>query len=251
MAADPRQLQAELKRLRRDEGRSLPKLIASPSVRAALGNPPGAALLERFDAAVISLGNDLKSLALKNAYAIGLREPANLTTRRENFGAQEAVDRGPDTIQNWEDEKLRELVTRLLSGAVPVASSHLLVAVAVAGNRIQVVAEGEAESGTPMRQWFNPNPEPFLPGFLYQLPAHLRPSRLTITVLFLDQPPARAWAEAAGDLLAWTCGDGRQELVITSGGIPGIDAAAHAAVHWDDPMPGVFHGVAWEWKPGT
>jgi predicted Rossmann fold nucleotide-binding protein DprA/Smf involved in DNA uptake len=36
--------------------------------------------------------------------------------------------------------------------------------------------------------------------------------------------------EAAGDLVAWTCGDGRQELTITSGGIPGINAAAHAAV---------------------
>jgi hypothetical protein len=251
MGADPQLLEAELKRLRRDEGRTLPKLIASPAVRAALGHPQDAALVERFDAAVISLGNDLKSLALKNAYAIGLREPANLTTRRENFGAQEAVDRGPDTIQNWEDEKLRELVTRLLSGAVPVTSSRLLVAVAVAGNRIQVVAEGEAESGRPMRQWANPVPDPFLPAFLYQLPAHLRPSRLTITALFLDQPPARAWAEAAGDLLAWTCGDGRQELVITSGGIPGINAAAHAAVHWDDPMPGVFHGIMWEWKPGS
>lgn len=251
MAADPGQLSAELKRLRRDEGRTLPKLIASPNVRAVLGDPPDASLLERFDAAVMSLGNDLKSLALKNAYAISLQEPANLTTRRENFGAQDAVDRSPDTIQNWEDEKIRELVTRLMSGAVPVRSSHLLVAFAVAGRRIQVVAEGEAESGSAMRQWANPHPEPFLPAFLYQLPAHLRPSRLTITALFLDQAPSRAWAEAAGDLLAWTCGDGRQELTITSGGIPGLDAAAHGAVHWDDPMPGVFHGIIWEWQSGN
>lgn len=250
MAPEPRQLEAELKRLRRDEGRTLPKLTASPNIQAALGNPPAAALMERFDAAVISLGNDLKALALKNAYAIDVREPANLRTRRENFGAQEGVDRGPDTIQNWEDEKLGELVTRLLSGAVPVTSSHLLVAVAVTGKRIQVVAEGEAEAGSPMRQWANPHPESFIPAFLYQLPAHLRPVRLTITALFLDQPPARAWAEAAGDLLAWTCGDGRQELTIHSGGIPGLDAAAHVAVHWDEPMPGVFHGVTWAWPPG-
>lgn len=245
MAPEPHQLEEELKRLRRDEGRTLPKLIASQNVRAALGNPSDAALLERFDAAVLSLGNDLKSLALKNAYAIGLREPANLRTRRENFGGQEAVDRGPDTIQNWEDEKLGELVTRLLSGAVPATSSHLLVAIAVAGDRIQVVAEGEAQTGSPMRQWFNPNPEPFVPAFLYQLPAYLRPLRLTIAALFLDRPPARAWAEATGDLLAWTCGDGRQELAISDGGIPGIDAAANVAVHWDEPIPGIFYGVTW------
>jgi hypothetical protein len=246
MTTDPDGLQAELKRLRRDEGRTLPKLIASPNIRAALGNPPQAALLERFDAAVISLGNDLKTLALKNAYAIGLREPANLRTRRENFGAQEVVDRGPDTIQNWEDEKLGELVTRLLSGAVPVASSHLLVAVVVAENRIQLVTEADAEVGRPMRQWANPNPEPFLPGFLYQLPAHLRPVRLTITGIFIDQMPMHAWAEATGDLLAWVCGDERQELTITDGGLLGIPAAAHVAVHWNEPMLGVFYGFAWK-----
>jgi hypothetical protein len=245
VAVEPTALRRELQRLRRDDGRTLPKLLASPSLRTALGDPPEAALVERFDAAVISLGNDLKSLALKNAYAIGVREPGNLTTRRENFGAQEVVDRGPDTIENWENEKLNELVTRLLTGAAQVGAQHLLVAVAVENGRIQVVAEGEAQSGGAMRQWANPNPEPFLPAFLYQLPQHLRPTRLTISAYFTDTVPERIWAQAAGDLLAWVCGDGQQDLTIVSGGIAGLPAAGHVSVHWDEPMPGVFYGLAW------
>jgi hypothetical protein len=245
MVHDRNDLRAELRRLRRDEGRTLPKLLASPNVRAALVDPPEAVLVERFDAAVISLGNDLKSLALKNAYAIGKREPGNLTLRRETFGSQEVVDRGPDTIENWENEKLDELVTRLLVGAVPLGARHLLVAVAVGEGRIQAVGEGEAESGGAMRQWANPNEKPFLPAFLYQLPSHLRPERLTISVFFVDALPGRVWAQATGDLLAWSCGDGRQELAVTEGGITGVDAVAHVAVHWDEPMPGVFYGIVW------
>jgi len=238
-------LRAELKRLRRDEGRTLVKLLASPTIRAALGDPSEGRLLEQFDAAVLQLGNDLRSLALKNAFAIGMREPAILKTRRETFGAQEAVERGPDTIVNWENEKLEELVARLLAGGQRRQDEHLLVVVAITGGVITVVAEGLSLSGTPERHRYNPVGEPFIHAFIYQLPPYAAPNRLTIAGLFLDQPPGTVYAEATGDLLGFCCGDGRQRLDVVAGGIPGIEAAAHVAVHWDKPQPGVFFGLHW------
>jgi hypothetical protein len=61
----------------------------------------------------------------------------------------------------------------------------------------------------------------------------------------MDSTPEKVFAEATGDLLAFVCGDGRQELTVSSGGIPGIEAAAHVAIHWDEPLHGVFYGVVW------
>lgn len=245
MAGDAASLRRELKALRRDEGRTLVKLLASPALRDALGNPDERQLLASFDGAVLSLGADLRSLALKNAYGIGLRDPGILTTRRERFGAQPEVSRGPDTVNNWEDEKIEELVARLVAGAGLPAHAHHMIAVAVQEGAILVVTEGEAESGTPMRSQFNPNREPFLPGYIYQLPAHLHPGRLTMSVFFMDEPPGTVYAAAAGELLMVLCGEGRQELRLVPGGIPGMEAAAYASVHWDEPAHGVWFGVAW------
>lgn len=245
MDIDEAALRAELKGLRRDEGRTLVKVLACPQLRAALGDPPEGQVVARFDAAIAALGADLRSLALKNAYAIGLRDPLILKTRRENFGAQEVVSRGPETVNNWENEKIEELIAQLAAGTTPPQYEHHMVAVAVADSVISVVAEGEALSGKPMRQLANPNKEPFLPGFMYQLPEYLSPGKLTIAVLFMDGTPRRVFAEATGDLLAFMCGDGKQELIVSPGGIPGIDAAAHVAVHWDEPLHGVFYGVVW------
>jgi hypothetical protein len=152
MDLDEVALRAELKSLRRDEGRTLVKLLECPQLRAALGNPPESQLVTAFDAAITALGADLRSLALKNAYAIGLRDPLILKTRRENFGAQEVVSRGPETINNWENEKIEELIAQLVAGAVLPQYEHHMVSVAVAGGRILVAAEGEALSGKPMRQ---------------------------------------------------------------------------------------------------
>ena len=245
MEPTPDDLRGELKWLRRDEGRTLAKLAQCPAVRAALGDPPEADLLAEFDAAVTNLGFDRKTLALKNAYAIGLRDPQILTTRRETFGARPEVDRGPETINNWEDERIDDLVTRLVAGTSRPSYDHHMIAVAVSHNVITVVAEGESASGAPMRQMFNPNREPFLPGFIYQLPSYLALKKLTIVVLFMDDVPAKVYSEGSADLLAFVCGDENRELDITAGGLPGIDAAAHAAVHWDQPLHGVFYGVVW------
>lgn len=236
----------ELKWLRRDEGRTLVRLQACPAIRQALGNPPERQLVDRFDDAVAQLGNDLRSLAVKNALGIGLNDSKTLTWRRETFGAQAVVSRGPDTVTNWENEKLRELAARLAAGSTRDAD-HWLVAVAVEGGRIVVVGEGQAESGTPMRQLFNPNPEPFFPGFIYVLPRYVTPERLTMSVFFMDAVPECVFSEASGDLLAFICGDGRQRMRITPGGIAGLeDAAAHVDVSWVGPVSGVYYGVIWQ-----
>lgn len=247
MAFEPAVLRRELKALRRDEGRTLVKLLASPAIRLALGDPPEGDLLIRFDGAVADLGTDVRSGALKNAYGIGQRDPGTLKTRREKFGAEPRVNRGPDTITNWENEKIDELVARLAAGTAQPQYQHHLVAVAVRGRTVVVIAEGEAEPGKPLRQRGNPDATPFLHGFLYDLPPHLRPGRLTICVMFMDDVPTVAWAAAGADVFIVSCGDARQQLDITPGGIPGLqDAAAHAAIHWDSPAQGIYFAIAWD-----
>ena len=247
MELDVSSLRNELKWLRRDDGRTLVKLRDCPMVRAALGDPPESELRQQFDAAVAALGSDLRSLALKNAYAIGVADPLILTTRRENFGALKAVSRGPETINIWENAKIDELVAQLSAGALRQHDEHLLIAVAITAGVITVVAEGAAMSGSPMRQRFNPLTESFVPAFIYQLAPYATPSRLTISLMFMDSAPSRVFAEATGDLLPFVCGDGKQELDIQPGGIPGMEAAAHVAVHWDQPLQGLFYGIVWRY----
>lgn len=246
MSRDADRLRRELKRLRAGEGRTLVKLLRSAEVRAVLGDPPEVDLVSAFDAAISSLGNDLKSLALKHSYAVGLRQPDNLTKRREAFGAQRVVSRSPDTIGGWEDEAIDELVAQLVAGSSSRVTEELLVAVAIGGaGRIVVVAEGAAMSGQPMRQFANPVPDPFLTAFIYRLPPFARPRRLTLGFFFLDRKPSRVDAEASGDLLGFVAGDQRQELHLVDGGIPGLEAVAHAAVHYEDPAPEIFYGARW------
>lgn len=246
MPLDAPQLRRELKQLRAGDGRTLVKLLRSREVRRALGDPPESELISAFDAAVVSLGNDLKSLALKHAYGIGLRHPDNLTKRREAFGAQEAVSRSPDTVSGWEDEALDEFIAQLLAGGTRQVADELMVAVAIDGaGRIVVVAEGAALSGAPMRSFYNPVPEPFMPAFIYRLPPYATPRRLTLGLFFLEKEPSRVEAVASGDLLGLVAGDGRQSLDLMAGGIQGLDAVAHAAVHYEQPRPEVFFAVHW------
>lgn len=247
MKLDVDVLRSELRRLRRDEGRTLVKLLASPTVRLAVGEPPEAELLERFDADVSALGNDLKSLALKHAFGIGLKDPGTLTNRRITFGAQKAVSRGPETVTNWENEKVEELVARLIAGTSTRADEHLLVAVAVENRYISVVGEGVAMSGRPQRQLFNPVREPFIPAFIYQLPMHARVNRLTISTIFIDEAPSDLYSEGAGDLLAFLCGDGKRRMELVAGSFGEIEAVCWAAVHWDRPEQGIFYGTCWRW----
>lgn len=86
------------------------------------------------------------------------------------------------------------------------SAAHWLVAVAIEAGRIVVVGERQAERGSPMRQLFNSNTEPFLPGSIHQLPRYVSPERLTISAYFMDVVPRSVFSEAAGDLLAFICG---------------------------------------------
>lgn len=246
MADAGEQLRAELKHLRRDEGRTLTKLLSCDHVIDALGVPRGRDLLRAFDDAVQSLGLDQRSLALKNVYGIGLRDPDILKTRRETFAAQASVNRSPDTVTNWENEKIDELIARLQAGGIKPVIDSWLVAVAIEKGRVVVVGEGPAETGSPMQQLFNPASEPFIPAFLYQLPRYVTPAKLTVSLFFMDSAPEQVWSAASGSLLACLCGDGRQQLTVEPGGIPGLEEAhAHANVHWKAPQQGEFYAVNW------
>lgn len=248
VAVDPKTLRSELISLRQDDGRTMVKLMASETLRRALGDPEPSVLMAAFDSTVFNLGADLRTLALKNAFGIGLRDPGILKERRISFGSQEAVSRSPDTVADWEDEKIDELVARLVSGTQrPI--QHWLVAVSISSGLIEVVAEGAAESGSPMRQRANPERIPFLPCFIYALPLHLSPARLTLLALFQGEKPEQVFGEASADLLHFCCGDGRQRLEIVDGGLPGLPATCHVAVHYDQPQQGVYFGIVW--SPGA
>lgn len=121
-----------------------------------------------------------------------------------------------------------------------------MVVVAVEVGRIVVVGEGLSRGpDVPERHWFNPQPEPFFNGFIYQLPPYTAPERLTICALFLDATPDRLEACASADLLSVVCGDGRQQLRLDPGGVGETEAVCHAAVHYDVPAGGVYHALCW------
>ena len=117
----------ELVSLRRGEGLSRSKLaqcetlITLPCVvRRAEGDHADrpTTVGQRTDAAMRLLTSLLpdstnpRTMALRNAYALGLENPGNLTDRREAF----AHDRGVklDTVRNWEKAKIRDLALHLI-----------------------------------------------------------------------------------------------------------------------------------------
>jgi hypothetical protein len=53
------------------------------------------------------------------------------------------------------------------------------------------------------------------------------------------------FAVASEDLFAVLVQDERQRLEIVAGGITGIEATAHVAIHWDKPTANVYFAVIW------
>ena len=58
-----------------------------------------------------SLGKGSWAEAIRNAYAIDLENPGNLTTRRADFARDH--ERCPDTIENWENRGMNDLMASL------------------------------------------------------------------------------------------------------------------------------------------
>jgi hypothetical protein len=109
-SAEFAQLVAELTGLRKGLGIGTGKIKSRPLLRSLL---VGTGSLEAlFQAAIEGLGDGVQAHALRNAYAIGMRNPRNLTERREDFA--NFVGRHSDTIEAYENEMMRELAHRLL-----------------------------------------------------------------------------------------------------------------------------------------
>jgi hypothetical protein len=122
-------LRRDLRRVRKGPGLTLKKFADAKALLSALarkarrdGGPEPAQLSLRdayalFRQELEDLGDDLWAQATRNAYAIGReRNAGNLTERRADFAR--AHGRSAETIENYENQGIEELATRLADIAV-------------------------------------------------------------------------------------------------------------------------------------
>lgn len=87
------------------------KLAGSPVLSTILGDD----LMGSFSRRTEALGESIQARALRNAYALGMADPVNLTFRRNSFSITH--NRHTDTVEAYENEMILELIEQLLIGA--------------------------------------------------------------------------------------------------------------------------------------
>lgn len=118
-------LVAELRALRRGRGLTLARLAESPAVMEALGRPPVKEAYNKLVDAIESLGKDVKALALRNAYAIGMSAPGTLTRRRNDFAVEYRYN--VETVENYENRMVDELIAQIQASISPMDDESTLV----------------------------------------------------------------------------------------------------------------------------
>lgn len=236
-------LVSELKSLRQKRGLSLQALSNAPMVLAALNNPPPQEAYDQLCRLIDQLGDDERAKALRNAYAIGMREPRLLMARRSDF--QEATGRDLKTIARYEDQMIAELASRLLGARRPeVSDSRVVVVGHLAGDHLDrisvtVAFPPDAEGDETHRSvtYENKSKHHSLPALLYQLPHDWEPRYLNVGVIVPeDQPTLRFWASPATELL---------DLMFASHGGPLAVVEGSASIQVEGPKPGVIYAIYW------
>jgi hypothetical protein len=85
-----------------------------------LGDLPLRVAYEWLAGMVRMLGEDVRAMALRNAYAIDMPAPDTLTRRRERIAGIRGLS--IDTIELYERNMIDELALRLAHGELPVGS---------------------------------------------------------------------------------------------------------------------------------
>lgn len=125
MVTTPRRIQdlhTDLVYMRKASGFTAKRVGAAGVLRSVLGGDqePYDALVERFMSAINSL-QDNDSAVLKAAY--GLEPPyvamQRIDERRRTFGV--TIGKGPDTVENSENEAIKHLAVQLLTGWYPAS----------------------------------------------------------------------------------------------------------------------------------
>jgi len=243
MAEDWDQLVRELKALRLKRGLTLHGLARSPRVLAAMNNPPLQEAYDQLAQRVNDLGDDERSQALRNAYALGMREPGLLTARREDLHT--LTGRDAKTIAKYEVEMIEELASRLL-GAVKqeVSDSTVVVVGRLNGDHLAEVtvtvrlptgADGDATERAV--EYRNTSENHSLTALLYQLPHDWRPLHLTLALIPSDTtPPMRFWAAPAKELLDLMFASHGGEMPLNEG---------CAIIEVDQPRQGIIYAIYW------
>jgi hypothetical protein len=214
--SEPSDLQSELRSLRRGVGLTLAKLGGSPAILAALGTNDPREAHRRLVAAVDQLGGRIQVQALRNAYAIGMRDPRNLTVRRGDFS--QFNNRHADTIEAYENEAIDELAAAL-QYAQPVEEPDVLAF------------------------WVRYNGHFPMPLYMVQLPGTRRPDKLQV-YLYVSPKPLRCWAIEAADLNDFVAMHKSYLVPVEEIG----DDEATIKHAFTNPKRNYFYGLYWEYE---
>lgn len=162
-------------------------------------------LHERIIKALRSMGSRREVQALVNAYAFDIVDPSRqqltLDGRRGLFGAEQDPPVYADTVENWENRAIEELLARLLSTTGGLAGTFL-VSAEIKGGRIRSYQE-EIYAGYELSSVvFDADHVPRRSGewavgnsLIFQVPANAaeRFKSVRIAIELLDLVPAVVW----------------------------------------------------------
>jgi hypothetical protein len=103
----------DLRYLRKGPGLTRARLSKTPGLLALLGTDDPDAALRLLKEAIEQIGGNREARALVEAYGLGEGPGEDLQARRRRFAV--CVERSADTVRDWEDAALRDLLWYLLS----------------------------------------------------------------------------------------------------------------------------------------
>jgi hypothetical protein len=161
--SDRGKLRRELVFLRKGQGLTYSRLEGMPTLRDALAKFAGLSTIQLKDAYLL-LEREIKALgdgnigrAVANAYAIGMADPRNITTRRIEFARK--VGFSVDAVKNWEGRGIDELVSRLLHDKDTEADNVGPAYVAIENRSVGLVDGWALDSYTVVLRMEGPTPE--------------------------------------------------------------------------------------------
>jgi hypothetical protein len=231
----------ELSALRRGVGLTVQAIARSPSVLAALGNPPAEVGLQRLVDHVRALGEDEPSIVLRRAYAIDVDPPGKVSHRREQY--HEQTGRAVKTIIGYEDAKIRELAAVLVQGK----QSTRLFVLGWVRDRVMTTGRIEFEQEVtplpPNVQWTShyEGTNEALPLLLYTPPSHYTPDAIVLGVVFDGELPTEVWGILTTDLFEVSALRFERQVLHEEG-------EHDYYISYPHPQQGHYYGIGWTFE---
>lgn len=255
-------LRKELRTLRTRQGATANRIAERPTLVSVLGpgdtSPDDLAVM--FFATLGKVADQKAQAALFNAYGRGSSKSSSLDGRRQDYAS--LIGKHPDTVENWENAGIDELVKLLLAAKEPSTNlPHVVVTGMVSRRHLTYVSVMPLDFGFNNPNAVNELQETnevamvvhraiesssrwTLPAVIYQLPTdHYHVELLIVSAAWLDtDQPAHHWGVWGKDPLELVTGVNVVEAELLNNGPWAVTFEAGQL------KPGYFYALCWRYS---